>query len=136
MANNLKNAEVFRQVTFKIKQAQEDAIRDRLTDIAQFVTSVSPVDTGAYVTSHSMLANNSNSRARGKTSKGKPRKQNREALQQSGFSNLLSDINAIDMDIVTRVTLRNDSPHARFVEDGNGNSRGSLVYTKTRRQFG
>jgi len=136
MANNLKNAEVFRQVTFKIKEAKEAAIRDRLTDIAQFVTSVSPVDTGAYVTSHSILANNSNSRARGKTSKGKPRKQNREALQQSGFSNLLSDIDAIDMDIVTRVTLRNDSPHARFVEDGNGSSRGYLVYTKTRRQFG
>ena len=69
MANNLKNAEVFRQVTFKIKQAKKDAIRDKLLDIAQFVTSVSPVDTGAYVTSHSMIANNSNSRARGKTTR-------------------------------------------------------------------
>jgi len=136
MANNLKNAEVFRQVTFRIKQAQEEAIRDRLTDIAQFVTSISPVDTGAYVTSHSMVANNSNSRARGKTSKGKPRKQNREAFQQEGFSNLLSDINSIDTDSLTRITLRNDSPHARYVEDGNGNSVGHLVYTKTRRQFG
>jgi len=136
MANNLKNAEVFRQVTFRIKQAQEEAIRDRLTDIAQFVTSISPVDTGAYVTSHSMVANNSNSRARGKTSKGKPRKQNREEYQSKGLANLLSDINAIEFDKLVKVTLRNDSPHARYVEDGNGNSRGHLVYTKTRRQFG
>ena len=136
MANELKNAEIFRQVTFRLKGVAEDAVRDRLTDIANFVTSISPVDTGAYVTSHSMVANNSNSRARGKTSRNKPRKQNREEYQSKGLSNLLSDINTIEFDKLVKVTLRNDSPHARYVEDGNGNSRGHLVYTKTRRQFG
>ncbi len=141
MANNLKNAEVFRQVTFRIKQAQEQAIRDRLTDIAQFVTSISPVDTGAYVTSFSIKRAGAGG-GRSRSSENKPRNQNPETKKQEAYGQLLTDIEALNIsDMIengnVRITLRNRSPHARDVEDGaNWRSSGYHVFARIRRKFG
>lgn len=102
-----------------LEQTAEDAIRDKLVDIAQTATNISPVDTGAYVTSFSYSVGAG--RPRGKSSKGKPRGQNRKAMQEEGFNNLLSDINRIpNLLDSTSITLRNGSPHATAVEYKHG----------------
>ena len=42
-----------------VEQKAEDLVRNKLFDIAQTAVSLSPVDTGAYVTSHSFKTNTS-----------------------------------------------------------------------------
>ena len=42
-----------------LEQTAEDKVRDVLVDIAQTTVRLSPVDTGAYVTSHSFKTNTS-----------------------------------------------------------------------------
>lgn len=118
-------------------QTAESAIRDRLVSIAQTAVSLSPVDTGAYVTSHSFKTNTS-SRGRGKSSDNKPRGQNPQAKRQEGFDNLVSDINKLDLSKTTKITLRNDSPHAEAVEHGEfwPRANGYFVYTQIRNIYG
>jgi hypothetical protein len=102
-----------------LEQTAENAVRDKLISIAQTATTISPVDTGAYVTSFSYSVGAG--RPRGKSSKGKPRGQNRRAMQEEGFNNLLSDINRIpNLLDSTSITLRNGSPHATAVEYKHG----------------
>ena len=100
-------------------QSAEDAAKDKLISIAQTAVTASPVDTGAYVTSHSFKTNTS-SRGRGKSSANKPRGQDPQAKRQEGLDNLMTDINKLDLSELTKVTLRNDSPHAQAVEYKHG----------------
>jgi len=95
----------------------EDAIRDKLERIAKTAVNLSPVDTGAYVTSFSFSVGSG--RPRGKSSDNKPKGQNVGSMRQEGISNLLSDLNKItDLRNTTSITLRNGSPHALDVENG------------------
>lgn len=118
-------------------QTAEDMVRDKLISMAQDAVTLSPVDTGAYVTSFSYKTNSS-SRGRGKSSKGKPRGQNPQAKRQEGLNNLVSDLNAIDLSETKSVTLRNDSPHAEAVEHGEYWPRtgGYFVFTQLRNRHG
>lgn len=120
-----------------LEQTVEDQIKDQLISIAQFIVRQSPVDTGAYVTSHSVKTNTS-SRGRGKSSHNKPRNQPPEVKRQEGLENLLSDINRIDLMNTTSITFRNDSPHAQIVEHGGPNwtKPGYKVYTQVRNLYG
>lgn len=120
-----------------IEQKAEDLVRNKLFDIAQTAVSLSPVDTGAYVTSHSFKTNTS-SRGRGKSSRNKPKKQNQQSMRQEGLDNLVQDINALDLSDTPRITLRNDSPHSQAVEYGGPNwkRQGYYVYTQVRNIHG
>ena len=120
-----------------LEQTAESMVRDKLIDMAQDAVTLSPVDTGAYVTSFSYKTNSS-SRGRGKSSKGKPRGQNPQAKRQEGLDNLVSDLNAIDLNETKSVTLRNDSPHAEAVEHGEYWPRtgGYFVFTQLRNRHG
>lgn len=103
----------------QLEQSAEDAIRDRLIDVAQTAVSYSPVDTGAYVTSFSYTVGAG--RPRGKSSDNKPRGQNPQAKRKEGLGNLVSDINKIPSLLnTTSITLRNGSPHADAVEYKHG----------------
>src|SRR6056297_805643 len=73
-----------------LEQKAEEEVKDQLIDIAQFATTRSPVDTGAYVTSFSMK--HSYSSGRGRTSNNKPRRQNPQANLQKVWEHLLSTI--------------------------------------------
>jgi hypothetical protein len=119
-----------------IGQTVEDKVKDRLIDMAQFVVKQSPVDTGAYVTSHSVKTNRS--RGRGKTSHGKPRSANPQEKRQEGLQNMIDDINKIDILNTTKIVFRNDSPHAQAVEHGGNNWKvpGYKVYTQLRNVYG
>ena len=120
-----------------VEQKAEDLVRNKLLAIAQTTVSLSPVDTGAYVTSHSFKTNTS-SRGRGKSSRNKLKGQNAQAKRQEGFDNLTQDINALDLSDISRITLRNDSPHAQAVEYGGPNwkRQGYYVYTQVRNIHG
>ncbi len=127
----------FNQKMDKLDETVENAVYSKLVDIAQTTVELSPVDTGAYVTSHSFQTNTS-SRGRGKSSRRKPRKQNEQAMRQEGLNNLVQDINALNLSDTTKITLRNDSPHARVVEYGGPNWKVQPygVYTQVRNIYG
>ena len=115
----------------RFEQSAEDAVKDKLVDIAQSAVRYSPVDTGAYVTSFSYAVGAG--RPRGKSSRNKPRGQNPSAMRQEGLSNLVSDITKMgELKGTTKITLRNGSPHAEYVETKHGYS----VFAILRRQFG
>jgi len=102
-----------------LEQRAENAVRDKLIDIAQTAVSASPVDTGAYVTSFSYTVGAG--RPRGKSSKNKPQGQNPQAMRQEGFNNLMTDVNKLrNLLNTTSITLRNGSPHATAVEYKHG----------------
>ena len=114
-----------------VEKIAEDAVRDKLTAIATTAVQYSPVDTGAYVTSHS-LQPSSRSYGRGYSSKGKPRGQDERAMKAEAMENLMGDIAKLDLEDMTKVTLRNDSPHAQAVEY----KHGYAVYAKVRNIHG
>ena len=99
--------------------AVELAVKDRLEDIAVSTINLSlpTVDTGAYITSFSY--NVGAGRPRGKTSEGRPKEADPQAMASEGLNNLLNDINSIqDFNYKDTIVLRNGSPHAKDVEEG------------------
>ncbi len=94
----------------------EQQVERKLVDIAESAVTLSPVDTGAYVTSFSFSVGRG--RPRGKSSRGRL-KANGQAMRQEGLDNLKNDLKKIPslMD-TTSITLRNNSPHATAVEYG------------------
>lgn len=121
-----------------VEQTVEERVKDQMVDIAQFATSRSPVDTGAYVTSFSMK--HSYSSGRGRTSKGKPRNQSPDAKRQEGLSQLLSDIETLKPLENDLIVLSNSSPHAKSVEYGNEVDKrwgkpGYAVFTQIKDKF-
>lgn len=139
----------------KLEEVAKKGVVDKLEEIASDVVRFSPVDTGSYVTSHSFKTNTS-SRGRGKSSRGKTPNQNPQAMREAGYQNLMSDIANLELDGLTKITLRNDSPHANYVETGvihnfsglptgqrdstvdgfNRTQSGFWVYTKVRNKHG
>ena len=114
----------------------EEYVSDQLIDIAQTAVNLSPVDTGAYVTSFSYSVGAG--RPRGKSSDNRPKKQNPQAMRQEGLSNLMRDINRVDLKNTTSITLRNNSPHAHYVENRGPSWRrpGYKVFAKIRDIYG
>lgn len=108
----------------------ESVLRSKLLAIAETAVGFSPVDTGAYVTSHSIKPSGS-SYGRGVSSRRKPPRQEAEAKAES-MDNLRGDISAMDVNDMKKVTLRNDSPHAQAVEY----KHGYAVFAKVRNIHG
>ena len=102
-----------------LKALAEQQVERKLVDIAQTAVNLSPVYTGAYVTSFSFSTGAG--RPRGKSSKNKP-KGNDRAMRQKGMDNLMEDIAKIPSLLdTTSIVLRNNSPHAVAVEYGGKN---------------
>ena len=102
-----------------LKALAEQQVERKLVDMAQTAVDLSPVDTGAYVTSFSFSTGAG--RPRGKSSKGKPRA-NPQAARSEGLSNLIKDLERIPSLLdTTSIVLRNNSPHAVAVEYGGKN---------------
>ncbi len=99
-------------------QKAEEQVKDQLLDIAQFATTRSPVDSGAYVTSFSMKHSYSSGRSR--TSNNKPRGQDPQAKRSEGLSQLSGDIQSLKPLENPLVVLSNGSPHADEVEYKHG----------------
>lgn len=125
----------------RLNDMAEEAIEERLEDLADYATRISPVDTGAYVTSFSIKRGGQGG-GRSRSSENKPRNQNPETKRAEAYGQLVTDIQALNIsDMIengnVRITLRNRSPHARDVEDGsNWRSSGYHVFSRIRRKFG
>jgi len=131
----------FDRLKGRLNDMAEEQIENRLEDIADYATRISPVDTGAYVTSFSIKRAGQGG-GRSRTSENKPRNQNPEQKRQEAYGQLLGDIQALNVSDMleqgnVRITLRNRSPHARDVEDGaNWRSSGYHVFARVRNKFG
>ena len=113
--------------------------KDQLTDIARTAVELSPVDTGAYVTSFSYTVGSG--RPRGKSSANKPKQQDKQSKRDEGFNNLMQDIARGDsngkLGGSEEVQLRNRSPHAEDVETGeNWKRQGYFVFAQIRNIYG
>lgn len=131
----------FAGIKKKIEDKTADAVEERLEDIAYYAVSISPVSTGAYVTSFSIGAAGFGG-GRSRSSDNRPKGQNPQAMKDEGFSQLMYDIQSIDFEGAlksgnTRFTLRNRSPHAQDVEDGLDwkHTDGYHVFEKIKRNF-
>lgn len=136
-----------KQVTFKaikdrIETIAAEKVEQRLKDISEYAVSISPVDTGAYVTSFSIVRAGAGG-GRSRTSHGKPNNQNPESKRQEALGQLYTDIEglAVKQDLQdgnAKFTIRNRAPHSNQVEDGSNWKRkdGYYVFTKIRRKFG
>lgn len=127
-----------RSVTQILRTVEErvDEVRDEfLKNMAQDLVAKSPVDTGAYVTSHSITTTSGAGRSR--SSDNKPRGQDVGAKQQEGLEQLYSDIAALPTG-VTRIYINNRSPHNRDVEFGGASWRrdGYFVYQTVQSRAG
>jgi len=131
----------FSRLKGRLNDIAEEAIEERLEDMADYATRISPVDTGAYVTSFSIKRAGQGG-GRSRTSENKPRNQNPEQKRQEAYGQLLTDIEALNISDMleqgnVKITLRNRSPHARDVEDGtNWRSSGYHVFQRIRNKFG
>ena len=125
----------------RLNDLAEEKIEERLEDLADYATRISPVDTGAYVTSFS-IKRAGDGGGRRRSSENKPRNQNPETKRAEAYGQLVTDIQALNIsDMIengnVRITLSNRSPHARDVEDGsNWRSSGYHVFSRIRRKFG
>jgi hypothetical protein len=128
-----------------IDDALEDAARMYFTNIARDAIEFSKlgsnpmskgvgmgggVDTGAYITSFSFITGRG--RPRGKSSKGRPRKQDPNKMGAIGLDQLMSDLQRVDFKNTTKVVLNNGAPHAPYVEF----KHGLLVFSKLRNKYG
>ena len=108
----------------KIRGLDEQIERDKkeaLASLARSVTDYSEyfVDTGAFITSFSFTFGRG--RPRGKSSHGLPKNQNKSAKAQEGYRLLLSDLDKADLKGSTStIVLRNNSPHATYVDARHG----------------
>ena len=129
---------VQRSLTALIKKVEDDLDKVRtefLINMAEdLVRSSEPtVDTGAYITSHSITT--TRGAGRGRTSHGKPQGQDPNAKAEEALSQLMGDIAAIPKD-QTQVLMTNNAPHAKFVEYGGVNWKvrpnGYQIYNSVR----
>ena len=131
----------FSKLKGRLNDLAEEKIEERLEDLADYATRISPVDTGAYVNSFSIKRAGQGG-GRSRSSENKPRNQNPEAKRAEAYGQLVTDIQALNISDMleqgnVRITLRNRSPHARDVEDGaNWRSSGYHVFTRVRNKFG
>ena len=127
---------VMNRLKEEIQERIDEGVKEVLVEVANTAVSISPVRTGAYVTSFSFAVgegtrSNSNDDPSAKSV-------NKASARQEGLSLLLSDINKIkDFSAKKRIALRNNSPHAVNVEHGESWKRdGYKVFSKIRNMYG
>ena len=103
----------------KIEDGLQKVRNEFLLNMAEdVVTSSKPtVDTGAYITSHSIRTTRGAGRSR--TSHNKPTGQNPEVKAAEALAQLKGDIASLPDD-QTQVFLTNNAPHANIVEYSHG----------------
>lgn len=97
-----------------IKEMTEEKIKEEARDIANHAVNMSPVKTGAFVTSFSIVPRGSGG-GRSRSSHNKPLRDEAEA-KDDARGQLMGDIESIEMLESGGFTLRNRAPHANPVE--------------------
>lgn len=107
------------------RKLKEKEVTDLLTKAANTAVDISPIDTGAYILSHQITSGGAG-RPRGKSTRGRKRGGGASAREEAR-SQLMSDISKVNFDSDT-FTIRNNAPHAVYVEEGNPYYSGRKVY--------
>lgn len=110
----------------KIAGFREGAIRGALEEVKDYLLESSPIDTGAYIESHTIKSNNT--RGRGRDSKRRERDSGWPESYNIAEAQLTQDIDNLNFESDTYV-IRNDSPHAVFVEYGTANVPAYAIIT-------
>jgi len=108
-----------KSISAKIDKAlmqAEDKLKGKLVDIAEDLTVRTPVDTGAYAESFSVVPSSSGG-GRRKDSHGKPRNQDVATFRGKALSNMTSDIENLEILENKSISFRNRAPHAAKVEE-------------------
>jgi len=121
----------------EVEDIVEPKLKNRLEEIGDYATNISPVWSGAYVESFSFVPAGSGA---GRMRKSRPDDDNREQrweIISGAQAELRADLNKIDLMAVNGVVLRNRSPHARDVEYGPTprNPSGYAVFAKVRDKY-
>lgn len=111
----------------KLEKMAEEQVRGKLEQVAWAIVQGSPVDTGAYITSHA-FAETGSSKRRSRSSANKPKQQDWAAKASEAMQQLRQDIAEADLTKGQGI-FRNAAPHAVDVENK------YLVYTKTKDRF-
>ena len=96
--------------------------------IVSYAASISPVQTGAYVESFSVVARGAGG-GRSRTSNNKQVVADKESKKLDEAARLRGEVRAIDPLEENGFTLRNRAPHANAVEDQH------LVFARTKDRF-
>lgn len=107
-----------KSVSAKIENLEERVeaeVKDDLKSIARDLTTRTPVDTGAYAESFSVVPA-SFSGGRSKSSHGRPRNQDVGEYLGIAQANMNSDIDGLQLFENKSVSFRNRAPHASSVE--------------------
>lgn len=103
--------------TKKLFDKTEEDAKEELKDIASYIIRKSPVQTGAYITSHSVSYSNGGvTRSRSSNNKPKIEVEEGQAIAQQ---QMFSDIENLDFiaNAGTSIKFTNRAPHAQIVED-------------------
>lgn len=99
----------------KVEQQLEKFPELFLNKVADYLVKASPVDTGAYIESHTITTGRTSGRMR--RSDVRETSSNPQANRDTARTLLSSDIQSLPKG-VTKVYVNNRSPHAKYVENG------------------
>lgn len=106
----------------------KEAVYSKGEQIVSYAVAISPVQTGAYVESFSVVERGA-SGGRSRTSNNKPVLADKQSKKEEEAARLRSEVRATDPLESGGFTLRNRSPHANVVEDNH------KVFARTKDRF-
>ena len=114
----------------KVEARLEGVKEQFLIEVAEDLVapSTSPIWSGHYITSHSISNRSSGGQFTGNLGGWTEKTSNPEAYRSEARANLLGNIAALPKDS-TKVYISNNSPHARIVEYGGGNTSAYGVFS-------
>lgn len=120
----------------QVEEVVDEQFKEVLFEIADYAPSISPVWSGAYVSSFSFVPTGSGA-GRMRKPTGEDNRAMRGSLIAMAQANLRSDINSMDLSGLRGVVLRNRARHARGVEHGIAPAKRPYnVFARTADRFG
>lgn len=120
------------QSFYKKMDALRNGVKEKVwskgEEVVSYAVSVSPVDTGAYVESFSVVARGAGG-GRSRTSNNRPSIVDKDSKKQEEAARLRADVRAIDPLEEGGFTLRNRAPHSNEVEQKHN------VFLRTKDRF-
>ena len=109
-----------KSVTTKLQNLEkemEKEVKAEMRQIAEQILQRSPVLTGAYVESHSVVFPASSGAGRMRSSKNRPKTRDEAKHKGIARDQMYSDIERLDLEQHGSASFRNRAPHAGPVED-------------------
>lgn len=119
---------------YKKMEQMENQIKEKIwlkgEEVVSYAVAISPIDTGAYVESFSVVDRNSGG-GRSRSSLGRPKLELsvKEGVKKDEAERLRQEVRSIDPLEEKGFTLRNRSPHNKTVEDKHS------VFLRTKDRF-